>query len=76
VAPRAIARTDFDVDMMLAAGETAIIGAVDNPEERTEIRYNAFRHDPPMEFGDPYIPKSVLGDHYPDRLLFVVRWIN
>lgn len=65
-------------DMLSVAGGAAILGAVNDPDsDHTEtIRYNAFRHDPPMEFGDPYIPKSVFGDHIPERLLFLVRFIS
>jgi hypothetical protein len=49
---------------MKVAGDTAILGGVSDPDsDHTKtVRYNAFRHDPAMEFGDPYIPKSVLGD--------------
>lgn len=68
----------LDENMMKIAGTTAILGAVNNPDPNHSetIRYNAFRHDPEMKFGDPYIPRSVLGGDYPERLLFLVRWIN
>ena len=73
-----LAAVGLDETMMKVAGGTAILGAVEKPDpHHTEtIRYSAFRHDPAMEFGDPYIPKSVLSDPLPDRLLFLVRWID
>ena len=73
-----LAAIGLDEAMMKVAGDRAILGAVHDPDlDHTEtVRYNAFRHDPELEFGDPYIPKSVLGDTYPERLLFLVRWID
>lgn len=80
--------TSFEKDELVAigldeatvkvAGETAILGAVHNPDpDHSEtVRYNAYRHDPTLAFGDPYIPKSVLGEPLPERLLFLVRWIE
>jgi hypothetical protein len=63
------------------AGGDAILGAVVKPKDEdadhTEtVRYNAYRHAKELEFGDPYIPKSILGNIYPERLLFLVRWID
>lgn len=80
--------TEFDKDdlfkfgvertALVTAGDTALFGAVHDPDPDhiDTIRYNAFRHDPALEFGDPYIPKSVLDDPLPERLLFLVRWIS
>jgi hypothetical protein len=73
-----LAAFGLDETKMKVAGHTAILGAVEkpDPDHSETVRYNAYRHDPALEFGDPYIPKSVLGDPYPDRLLFLVRWID
>lgn len=64
--------------MIITAGKTAIFGAVNDPHsDHTETaRYNAYRHAKELEFGDPYIPKSVFISSLPERLLFVVRWIE
>ncbi len=62
---------------LLIAGDNSILGAVWKPEEEhTEtVRYNAFRRSNELEFGDPYIPKSRLRKPYPERLLFLIRWL-
>jgi hypothetical protein len=75
-----LANIGLSDDMIRVAGDTAIIGAAFLPSDKYEhtetIRYNAHRRDEKLKFGDPYIPKSVLGDHYPERLLFLVRWMD
>jgi hypothetical protein len=61
------------------AGEEAILGAAFiSPDcDHTEtVRYNAGRKVHELEFGDPYIPRSILPKPYPERLLFLVRWLN
>jgi len=61
------------------AGAEAILGAAFKPQgaDRTKtVRYNASRNFKDLEFGDPYVPKSILRDPYPERLLFLVRWID
>ena len=64
-------------EMLRTAGASAILGGVQDPKDHTQTyRYNAFRHDPPMAFGDPYIPKSIFHLDPPNRLLFLVKWIN
>lgn len=65
-------------DQLCAAGESALLGAVWNPhDDHTEtVRYNAYRVSEDLEFGDPYIPKSLLRRPYPERLLFLIRWIT
>ncbi len=65
-------------EALSAAGPEAIFGAVWKPkEEHTEtVRYNAYRGVPEMRFGDPYIPKSLLREPYPKRLLFLIHWIT
>ena len=65
-------------EMLRTAGATAILGGVQDPKDHTQTyRYNAFRHDPPMAFGDPYIPKSVFRrSDPPNRLLFLVKWTH
>ncbi len=61
---------------LLAAGEGAILGAAFKSGIHTKtVRYNAHRRFKELEFGDPYIPKSILRQPYPERLLFLVRWI-
>jgi hypothetical protein len=59
------------------AGGSSILGAVWNPEEEhtQTVRYNAYRGARDLEFGDPYIPKSILREPYPERLLFLIRWL-
>lgn len=66
-----------DAEALKAAGPEAIFGAVWKPkEDHTEtVRYNAYRGVEELEFGDPYIPKSLLREPYPDRLLFLIRWM-
>ena len=58
-------------------GPESIIGAVERANEMhtTTVRYNAFRGSEKWEFGDPYIPKALLRENCPNRLLFLVRWI-
>jgi hypothetical protein len=59
------------------AGEDAILGAAFKGGIHTKtVRYNAHRRFKELEFGDPYIPKSILRKPYPDRLLFLVRWVH
>jgi hypothetical protein len=61
------------------AGGEAILGAAFKPvcaEHTQTVRYTAPRHFEELEFGDPYVPKSVLRFPYPERLLFLVRWIE
>lgn len=59
------------------AGKNAIIGAAFKGSVHTgTVRYNAPRHFKEYEFGDPYIPQSILRCPYPERLLFLVRWIE
>jgi hypothetical protein len=59
------------------AGDNAIIGAAFKGSVHIEtVRYNAPRHFKEYEFGDPYVPQSILRYPYPERLLFLVRWIE
>jgi hypothetical protein len=59
------------------AGEDAIIGAAFKGDIHTKtVRYNALRRFKEFEFGDPYVPKSILREPYPERLLFLVRWVH
>jgi hypothetical protein len=59
------------------AGDDAILGAAFKSGIHTKtVRYNAHRRFKELEFGDPYIPKSILREPYPDRLLFLVRWVH
>jgi hypothetical protein len=66
-----------NAEALKTAGPDAIFGAVWKPkEDHTEtVRYNAYRGEEELEFGDPYIPKSLLREPCPDRLLFLIRWI-
>jgi hypothetical protein len=74
----ALSAIGFTPTMIDNAGANAILGAATRPDpDHTEtVRYNAFRGAPELQFGDPYIPKSILKTPYPERLLFVVRWIK
>lgn len=66
----------LDENELGSAGDDAIFGAAFFAEEKTEtVRYNAGRLKG-LQFGDPYIPQSVLRCPYPERLLFLVRWIT
>jgi hypothetical protein len=59
------------------AGGDAIIGAAFKGSVHTKtVRYNAPRRFKEFEFGDPYVPQSILRQPYPERLLFLVRWIH
>jgi hypothetical protein len=61
------------------AGNGAILGAAflsPDHEHSLTVRYNADRHDQGLKFGDPYIPRSILPAPYPERLLFLVRWLD
>lgn len=59
------------------AGNDAILGAAFKSGIHTKtVRYNANRHFKELEFGDPYVPQSILREPYPDRLLFLVRWVR
>lgn len=71
-------RIGLTAENLRAAGKDAILGAVWNPkDEHTQtVRYNAYRDLKELEFGDPYVPKSVLREPYPDRLLFLIRWTS
>jgi hypothetical protein len=68
----------LDEDQLQIAGGDAIFGAAFKPDKghrhTQTMRYNA--HKKELEFGDPYIPQSILGDHSPNYLLFLVRWID
>lgn len=75
----ALEKIGIERRMLEVAGESAIIGAAQIPkdyEKTKKIRYNAFRDDNGYKFGDPYIPKSLLSEPYPERLLFLIRWID
>lgn len=59
------------------AGNDAILGAAFKSGIHTKtVRYNAHRRFKELEFGDPYVPQSMLREPYPERLLFLVRWIR
>lgn len=61
------------------AGSDAILGAAflsPDPEHTQTVRYNAGRKILELEFGDPYIPRSIRPQPYPERLLFLVRWVD
>jgi len=60
------------------AGNDAIFGAVciSQKKHTKTVRYDAYHDSPKLEFGDPYIPKSILRHPYPERLLFLIRWIK
>jgi hypothetical protein len=68
----------LDEDQLQIAGQEAIFGAAFKPEKghihTKTMRYNAGKKE--LEFGDPYIPQSILGDSSPNYLLFLVRWIE
>lgn len=67
----------LDDSFLEHAGSNAIIGGTFRPEahKHTEtIRYNAGRYGKELQFGDPYVPISLLPDPYPERLLFLVGW--
>ena len=68
----------LDEDSLQIAGQEAIFGAAFKPDKghihTQTLRYNARKKD--LEFGDPYIPQSILGDSSPNYLLFLVRWID
>jgi hypothetical protein len=69
----------LDEAQIRAAGGEAILGAAFKPPnaDHTEtVRYDASRDFKDLEFGDPYIPKSILREPYPERLLFLVRWVD
>ena len=73
-----LAAIGVSAEALSVAGPEAIFGAVWKPhEEHTEtVRYNAYRGVHKLEFGDPYVPKSLLTEPYPKRLLFLIRWIR
>lgn len=72
-----LAKVGVEESHLRTAGEDAILGAAFKAENHTlTIRYNAPRGLKELEFGDPYVPKSILSDPYPERLLFLVRWIE
>ena len=59
------------------AGGDAIIGAAFKGSVHTKtVRYNAPRRFKEFEFGDPYVPQSLLREPFPERLLFLVRWVH
>ena len=69
----------LDEAQLRNAGGGAILGAAFKPQgaDRTKtVRYNASRNFKELEFGDPYVPRSILRYPYPERLLFLVRWID
>ena len=67
---------DAQIDM--AGGEAILGAAFISPDcGHTEtVRYNAGRKVQELEFGDPYIPRSILREPYPERLLFIIRWVD
>src|SRR5580692_5424120 len=53
----------LDESQLVAAGGEAILGAAflsPRPNHTETVRYNSKRKDKELEFGDPYIPKSIL----------------
>ena len=59
------------------AGPDAILGAAYLDKKAVPIhtiRYNGGLKQS-LEFGDPYIPRSVFDGTYPPYLLFLVRWL-
>ena len=75
-----LAKVGVEESHLQTAGASAILGAAfiaDDPQRTETVRYNAPRKFKDLEFGDPYIPQSIfLGRPYPERLLFLVRWIE
>ena len=70
-------RIGAEESYLRTAGEDAIIGAAFKSDIHTQtVRYNAPRRFKEFEFGDPYVPKSILREPYPERLLFLVRWVH
>lgn len=70
-------RIGLEASHLQEAGEGAILGAAFKGSLHTKtVRYNAPRCFKEFEFGDPYVPESVLRCPYPERLLFLVRWID
>jgi hypothetical protein len=71
-------RIDLNESRIKVAGPDAILGAAYFNQKSNPIhtvRYNAGRHES-LEFGDPYIPRSIFEDKCPPYLLFLVRWLH
>jgi hypothetical protein len=70
-------RIDLNESRIRVAGPDAILGAAyfnEKSDPINTVRYNAGR-DESLEFGDPYIPRSIFEGKCPPYLLFLVRWL-
>jgi hypothetical protein len=71
-----LSKIGVEESYLRVAGDDAIIGAAFKGSVHTQtVRNNASRRFKELEFGDPYVPQSLLRRPYPDRLLFLVRSI-
>lgn len=53
-----------------------IVAAVERHEDHTQtVRYRPLGDPKSWEIGEPYVPKSQLGNPYPERLILLVGWV-